>query len=75
MPTPVADFEGLLRAFADRNVSSVIIGGVSAALQGVPTVTYDKELIGMEKDLTALPEYRLFLQEIEAREAKKEPGV
>jgi hypothetical protein len=45
MPLPTADFEGLLRAFAQREIRFVVIGGVSAALQGVPAVTYDLDLV------------------------------
>jgi hypothetical protein len=40
-----ADFEGLLRAFHERGIRHVVIGGVSAALQGVPAVTYDLDLV------------------------------
>jgi len=46
-----ADFEGLLRAFSSRGIRFIIIGGVSAALQGVPTVTFDLDLVlEQEKD-------------------------
>jgi hypothetical protein len=45
MPRTGADFEGLLRAFAGDRVRFVVIGGVSAAMQGVPTVTYDLDLV------------------------------
>jgi hypothetical protein len=44
-PRPSADFEGLLRAFDARAIRSIVIGGVSAALQGVPAVTYDLDLV------------------------------
>lgn len=40
-----ADFEGLLRALDARAIRSIVIGGVSAALQGVPAVTYDLDLV------------------------------
>jgi len=45
MPPRRADFEGLLRAFAEDQVEFVVIGGVSAALQGVPAVTFDLDLV------------------------------
>ncbi len=45
MPQPSADFEGLLRTFAEQDARFVVIGGVSAALQGVPAVTYDLDLV------------------------------
>ena len=44
MPPRSADFEGLLRAFAEKGVRFVVMGGVSAALQGVPAVTCDLDL-------------------------------
>lgn len=40
-----ADFEGLLRAFVAPGVRFVVVGGVSAALQGVPAVTYYLDLV------------------------------
>lgn len=45
MPPPSADFEGLLRAFVEADVRFVVIGGASAAMQGVPAVTYDLDLV------------------------------
>ncbi|MFT5286126.1 MAG: hypothetical protein ACI8TQ_002294 [Planctomycetota bacterium] len=45
MPLTAADFESLLRAFTEREIRFVVIGGVSAALQGVPAVTYDLDLV------------------------------
>jgi hypothetical protein len=44
-PRRSADFEGLLRALDARGIRSIVIGGVSAALQGVPAVTYDLDLV------------------------------
>lgn len=65
MRSPTVDFGGLLRAFAEPGVDFVVIGGVSAALQGVPTMTYDLDLVlgpGEEN----LDRAFLVLQELEA---------
>ena len=40
-----ADFEAALTRFAEAGVRFVVIGGVSAALQGVPAVTFDLDLV------------------------------
>ena len=40
-----SDFEGLLRRFHGRGIEFVVIGGVSAALQGVPALTVDLDLV------------------------------
>lgn len=40
-----ADFERLLDEFSNRNVKFIVIGGVSAALQGVPATTFDLDLV------------------------------
>jgi len=45
MHSPTVDFGGLLRAFAEPGVEFVVIGGVSAALQGVPTMTFDLDVV------------------------------
>jgi len=46
MPTRrSADFEGLLRAFDARGIPLIVIGGVSAALQGVPALTFDLDVV------------------------------
>ncbi|MEM9381590.1 MAG: hypothetical protein AAGB93_16665 [Planctomycetota bacterium] len=45
MPPANADIEGLLRALGQADVRFVVIGGVSAALQGVPAVTYDLDVV------------------------------
>ncbi|MEM6673121.1 MAG: hypothetical protein AAF726_09765 [Planctomycetota bacterium] len=45
MPPPNADILGILRVFHDAGVQFVVIGGVSAALQGVPAATFDVDLV------------------------------
>ena len=44
-PKPSADFESLLRVLHGRGIRCVVVGGVSAALQGVPAVTYDLDVV------------------------------
>jgi hypothetical protein len=44
-PRRSADFEGLLRAFDAHGVRLIVIGGVSAALQGVPATTFDLDVV------------------------------
>lgn len=44
-PQPSADFEGLLRTLTERGIRFVVIGGVSAALQGVPALTQDLDIV------------------------------
>lgn len=65
MPQPSADFEGLLRAFAKQGVRFVVIGGVSAALQGVPAVTYDLDLV-LEHEAENLDRAHAVLSDLEA---------
>lgn len=40
-----AKLRGLLRAFTEAQVRFVVIGGVSAVLQGVPVTTFDLNLV------------------------------
>lgn len=65
MPSRSADFEGLLRAFAEGGVRFVVIGGVSAALQGVPAVTYDLDLV-LDQDAGNLDRAHTVLRELDA---------
>lgn len=44
-PVSSADFEGLFRRLAASKIEFVVIGGVSAALQGVPLATYDLDIV------------------------------
>ena len=65
MPSRSADFEGLLRAFAGRGVHFVVIGGVSAALQGVPAVTFDLDLV-LDREAGNLERAHAVLRELDA---------
>jgi len=65
MPLRSADFEGLLRVFSAAEVRFVVIGGVSAALQGVPAVTYDLDLV-LDQDGSNLDRAYAVLVELEA---------
>lgn len=40
-----ADIEGLLHALVAGGVRFVVVGGVGAALQGVPAITYDLDVV------------------------------
>jgi hypothetical protein len=60
-----ADFEGLLRAFLSHGVRFVVVGGVSAALQGVPAVTYDLDLV-LDPDPANLDRAAELLRDLEA---------
>jgi predicted nucleotidyltransferase len=62
---PTADFESLLRAFDERGIRFIVIGGVSAALQGVPAVTYDLDLV-LDPESENLDRAYSLLQELEA---------
>lgn len=64
-PRSSADFEGLLHALADRRIHFVVIGGVSAALQGVPAVTFDLDVV-LDPAADNLDEAHRFLMELEA---------
>lgn len=39
------DFRGLLRQLADAKVDFIVVGGVGAVLQGVPTSTFDLDIV------------------------------
>ncbi len=65
MSAPKADFEGLLRAFTEREIRFVVIGGVSAALQSVPAVTYDLDLV-LDHEPKNLDQCIALLQNLEA---------
>jgi hypothetical protein len=60
-----ADFEGLLRALTDGGIRFIVIGGVSAALQGVPGLTYDLDIV-LDPDPTNLDSALRLLRELEA---------
>lgn len=64
-PRPSADFEGLLRAFDARGVRLVVIGGVSAALQGVPASTLDLDVM-LDPEEENLDAAMVLLRELEA---------
>ena len=65
MPRRSADFEGLLRVFRSADVRHVVVDGVSAALQGVPAVTYDLDLV-LDHDQDNLDRAQAVLVELEA---------
>jgi hypothetical protein len=45
MPEPAADFERLLRELTEGGVEFLVVGGVSAFLQGAPVVTLDLDIV------------------------------
>lgn len=66
MPRAAADFEGLLRAFTSAGVSYVVVGGVSAAMQGVPAVTFALDLV-LEPEVSSLDRAHGVLEGLNAR--------
>lgn len=44
-PSPPPDLKALVRALAERGIEFVVIGGVRAAMQGVPATTYDLDIV------------------------------
>lgn len=64
-----ADFEGLLRVFHEGGVRLVVIGGISAALQGVPAVTFDLDVVldpepeNLDRAFSVLGELEVCLRE------------
>jgi hypothetical protein len=64
-PQRAADLEGLLRALHGRSIRFVVIGGVSAALQGVPALTYDLDIV-LDPDPSNLDAAHELLGELEA---------
>ena len=45
MARTVPDFERLLRTLVEHGVDFVVVGGVSAALQGAPILTLDLDIV------------------------------
>lgn len=45
MSEPAVDFERLLRELTEGGVEFVVVGGVSAFLQGAPVVTFDLDIV------------------------------
>jgi hypothetical protein len=45
MPEPEPDFEAILRILAEHEVDFIVIGGVSAVLQGAPVHTFDLDVV------------------------------
>ncbi len=74
-----SDFSAILRKLCDCNVDFLVVGGLSAILNGAPVNTFDldlvhrvldletliaiKEELGGEKDLAVLPILRRTLEE------------
>ena len=54
-----------MREFTSREIRFIVIGGVSAALQGVPSVTYDLDLV-LDHEATNLDRSFGLLQELDA---------
>lgn len=42
---PASDFRAILRALSACGVDFIVVGGVSAALQGAPVTTYDVDVV------------------------------
>ena len=74
MPRTEADFEGLLRAFTSAGVSYVVVGGVSAAMQGVPVATFALDLV-LEPDPANLDRAHGVLESLNARHLDHLPEV
>jgi predicted nucleotidyltransferase len=73
MPKPPADFLTILRVLHDHDVNFVVIGGVSAVLQGAPLATFDLDIVharddaNVERLLAALRSLDAFYREHPAR--------
>lgn len=77
MPKSPPDFLAILRALCDHHVDFIVIGGVSAVIQGAPLATFDLEIrvlnlatliklreeLGRDKDLAGLAVLRRTLEE------------
>ena len=60
------DFSGLLQRFLEREIEFVVIGGVSASLQGVPANTFDLDLV-LEPSSDNLDRAILLLGDLDAK--------
>ena len=40
-----ADFLGILEVLADRDVDFIVVGALSAAIQGAPVTTFDLDIV------------------------------
>jgi len=45
VPETKADFRGILRVLAEKQVKFIVVGGVSAVLQGAPFTTFDLDVV------------------------------
>ncbi len=45
MPDPEPDYEAILRVLAEHRADFIVIGGVSAVLQGTPITTFDLDVV------------------------------
>lgn len=59
------DYEALLESLCERRIDAVVIDGVAAVLQGVPTTTFDLDLVP-SRDERNLSRLHGLLAELEA---------
>jgi hypothetical protein len=49
-PSSEPDFQAILQTFAEHEVAFIVVGGVSAVLQGVPIDTFDLDIVHSRKE-------------------------
>jgi hypothetical protein len=73
MSDPEPDCEALLRVLAEHRIDFIVIGGVSAVLQGAPLTTFDLEVVhsrapeNLDRLLAALQALDAFFREQPSR--------
>jgi len=50
MPAGAANYQAILRALVDQKVEFIIVGGISAVLQGAPIPTLDLDIVHSRAD-------------------------
>lgn len=69
-----ADFAGLIERFAEAGVEFVVVGGVAAVVQGVPTTTFDVDVVHARTPEN-VARLLAFLPQIGARARGHAPGT
>jgi hypothetical protein len=79
MPTLPFDFLSILKVLVDHRVDFVVVGGISALVQGVPLMTFDLDIVhsraadNLERLLAALEEMEAIYRHQGGRRIK--PGL
>jgi len=70
MPTQPSNFLAILRALAEQKVDFIVVGGVSAVLQGAPIQTFDLDIVH-SRELGNLDRFLEALESLDAHSRER----